>query len=192
MSFAPSFSGLPGETSHQTSSRPSAPHRVEADVPVPAMGRVERAAEEADARHGRPASMSREAPPNVAAKGVQMGGLDAVGDAVTGGLLGRAVEPRGRRSGRRRPYARDELPQLRRGAESGLIAPRAARRRMSTARCAAFFHDFLHGVFNFEGKIWRTLPMLAWRPGEMTRRYIAGERARFVSPIALVSCSPSS
>jgi hypothetical protein len=27
--------------------------------------------------------------------------------------------------------------------------------------------------------------MLAWRPGEMTRRYIAGERARFVSPIAL-------
>ena len=27
--------------------------------------------------------------------------------------------------------------------------------------------------------------MLAWHPGEMTRRYIAGERARFVSPIAL-------
>jgi hypothetical protein len=27
--------------------------------------------------------------------------------------------------------------------------------------------------------------MLAWRPGEMTRRYIAGERARFISPVAL-------
>ena len=40
-------------------------------------------------------------------------------------------------------------------------------------------------MFNFEGKIWRTLPMLAWRPGELTRRYIAGERARFVSPVAL-------
>jgi hypothetical protein len=38
---------------------------------------------------------------------------------------------------------------------------------------------------NFEGKFWRTLPMLAWRPGEMTRRYIAGERARFISPVAL-------
>ena len=24
---------------------------------------------------------------------------------------------------------------------------------------AAFFHDLLHGVFHFEGKIWRTLPM---------------------------------
>ena len=27
--------------------------------------------------------------------------------------------------------------------------------------------------------------MLAWRPGELTRRYIAGERARVISPIAL-------
>jgi hypothetical protein len=49
----------------------------------------------------------------------------------------------------------------------------------------AFFHDFLHGVLHFEGKVWHTLPLLAWRPGELTRRYIDGERARFVSPIAL-------
>ena len=49
----------------------------------------------------------------------------------------------------------------------------------------AFFQDFVQGLFNFEGKIWRTLPMLAWRPGDMTRRYIAGERARFISPVAL-------
>ncbi len=45
--------------------------------------------------------------------------------------------------------------------------------------------DFVQGLFNFEGKIWRTLPMLVWRPGEMTRRYIQGERARFVSPVAI-------
>lgn len=45
-------------------------------------------------------------------------------------------------------------------------------------------HDLLHGAFHFEGKILRTLPMLAWRPGELTRRYIEGERARFVSPLA--------
>jgi hypothetical protein len=49
----------------------------------------------------------------------------------------------------------------------------------------AFGHDLLHGVLHFEGKIWRTLPMLAWHPGALTRRYVAGERARFVSPIAL-------
>lgn len=48
-----------------------------------------------------------------------------------------------------------------------------------------FLFDFVQGLYNFEGKIWRTLPMLALQPGEMTRRYIAGERARFISPVAL-------
>lgn len=49
----------------------------------------------------------------------------------------------------------------------------------------AFFHDLLHGVFHFEGRIWRTLPMLAWQPGKLTREYIDGRRASYVSPIAL-------
>jgi hypothetical protein len=45
--------------------------------------------------------------------------------------------------------------------------------------------DFVTGLLNFEGKFWRTLPMLAWCPGDLTRRYIAGERVRYISPIAL-------
>lgn len=49
----------------------------------------------------------------------------------------------------------------------------------------AFFHDLLHGVFHFEGRIWHTLPLLAFRPGALTRRYIDGQRARFISPLAL-------
>src|SRR5690606_39095357 len=49
----------------------------------------------------------------------------------------------------------------------------------------AFFHDLLHGVLHFEGKIWRTLPILVWRPGQLTREYIDGRRATYVSPIAL-------
>lgn len=49
----------------------------------------------------------------------------------------------------------------------------------------AFGHDLLHGVLHLEGKAWRTLPKLLFRPGELTRRYIAGERARFVSPLAM-------
>ncbi|MFD2134068.1 DUF3667 domain-containing protein [Novosphingobium resinovorum] len=49
----------------------------------------------------------------------------------------------------------------------------------------AFFHDLLHGVFHFEGKIWRTVPLLAWRPGRLTREYVDGRRASYVSPIAL-------
>jgi hypothetical protein len=49
----------------------------------------------------------------------------------------------------------------------------------------AFFHDLLHGVFHFEGKVWRTIPMLALRPGKLTREYIDGRRASYVSPLAL-------
>jgi hypothetical protein len=50
---------------------------------------------------------------------------------------------------------------------------------------AAFWHDILHGVLHFDGKFWNTLPMLVWKPGELTRRYIHGERAKFISPMAL-------
>jgi hypothetical protein len=46
-------------------------------------------------------------------------------------------------------------------------------------------HDILHGVFHFEGKFWRTIPELFFHPGRLTRRYIDGERAKFISPMAL-------
>lgn len=49
----------------------------------------------------------------------------------------------------------------------------------------AFFHDLLHGAFHFEGRIWRTLPMLTFRPGKLTREYVDGRRASYISPIAL-------
>jgi hypothetical protein len=48
-----------------------------------------------------------------------------------------------------------------------------------------FGHDLLHGAFHFDGKFWRTLPALILRPGELTRRYIHGERVKFVSPLAM-------
>jgi hypothetical protein len=50
---------------------------------------------------------------------------------------------------------------------------------------ASLGHDIAHGVFHFEGRIWKTLPMLALHPGQLTRRYVHGERAKFVSPMAL-------
>jgi len=49
----------------------------------------------------------------------------------------------------------------------------------------AFLHDLLHGALHFEGRTWATLPMLVRRPGQLTRRYIEGERTRFVSPMGL-------
>lgn len=46
-------------------------------------------------------------------------------------------------------------------------------------------HEMVHGVLHFDGKVWTTLPLLATRPGFLTRDYIAGRRARYVSPFAL-------
>ena len=50
---------------------------------------------------------------------------------------------------------------------------------------SAILHDIVHGVLHLDGKFWLTLPMLAFKPGELTRRYIDGERAKFVSPMAM-------
>ena len=45
--------------------------------------------------------------------------------------------------------------------------------------------EVLHGVVHFDAKGWRTLPLLIMQPGLLTRRYIDGQRTRYVSPLAL-------
>jgi hypothetical protein len=45
--------------------------------------------------------------------------------------------------------------------------------------------ELAHGILHFDTKSWRTLPLLVARPGVLTRRYIDGQRARYVSPLAL-------
>ena len=45
--------------------------------------------------------------------------------------------------------------------------------------------EFLHGVLHFDTKGVRTAPLLTFRPGLLTRRYIDGQRTRYVSPMAL-------
>ena len=113
-----------------------------------------------------------------------MGEFEAIGDAVTGSMLGRAVEP-----GAGEPGAdghTHERACLNCGAMlAGDFCHNCGQKAHVHRTLTGFFHDLLHGVLHFEGKIWNTLPMLAWRPGELTRRYIGGQRARFVSPIAL-------
>lgn len=114
--------------------------------------------------------------------GVIMGELDAVADAITGGVLSRAVEPA---AGEGNDHA-DESICLNCGTP--LLGPhchRCGQHAHVHRSLTAFFHDLAHGVFHLEGKLWRTIPLLVWRPGELTRRYIEGQRASFVSPIAL-------
>lgn len=108
------------------------------------------------------------------------GGIEGVGEAVTGGMAARAVEPaagEGHGEGGACLNCGTELvgPHCHRCGQAGHVH----------RTLGAFWHDLAHSVLHFDGKLWRTLPLLAWRPGELTRRYVAGERARFVSPMAL-------
>lgn len=108
-------------------------------------------------------------------------GIGAIGEAMTGGLAARAVEPEageGRSAG--------EGACL--NCATPLIGPHCHQCGQAAhvhRTVTSWWHDLAHGVFHLDGKIWRTLPLLAWRPGELTRRYVAGERAKFVSPLAL-------
>ena len=70
-------------------------------------------------------------------------------------------------------------------ALSGPFCAKCGQRAHVHRSLRGFGHDLLHGAFHFEGKVWKTLPLLAWRPGDLTRRYIDGQRASFVSPVAL-------
>ena len=45
--------------------------------------------------------------------------------------------------------------------------------------------ELLHGVMHFDSRTWRTLPMLVFRPGRLTREWVEGKRARYVSPLAI-------
>lgn len=43
----------------------------------------------------------------------------------------------------------------------------------------------LADVFALDGRLWRSLPMLLFRPGRMTRNYLDGKRARYVPPFRM-------
>ncbi|MEH6827765.1 DUF3667 domain-containing protein [Parasphingorhabdus sp.] len=107
--------------------------------------------------------------------------LEAIGTAVEGGLIAKALEDEsGAAAGGKGGNC------LNCGAVvTGNYCPNCGQALHVHRSIGAFWHDILHGVLHFEGKFWRTLPLLAWKPGELTRRYIHGERARFISPMAL-------
>jgi hypothetical protein len=109
------------------------------------------------------------------------GEIEAAGELVTGGLLGRAVEPHAGEGAHGHGI-------ICLNCGTALVGPHCHQCGQSGhvhRTLGGIGHELLHGVFHFEGKLWRTLPLLAWRPGQLTRRYIDGERARFVSPIAI-------
>ncbi len=113
---------------------------------------------------------------------MSMDPVAAAGDLASGALLARAVEPgAGEAAG-----AHDTGSCLNCGASlSTRYCGECGQSAHVHTTLTSLGHDLVHGMFHFEGKIWRTAPTLFLRPGELTRRYIGGERANFVSPLAL-------
>lgn len=107
---------------------------------------------------------------------------EGIGGVIEGTLAGRAVEPsRGEAS-----TAGDGTACANCGATfTTTYCPECGQKRHVHRTISAIMHDLIHGVLHLDGKLWRTLPMLVFRPGQLTRRYIEGERAKFVSPMAM-------
>jgi hypothetical protein len=106
------------------------------------------------------------------------GELEAAGAAATAGLVGAAIEGRsGVRHG--------EGKCLNCGADvNGRYCANCGQPTHVHRTLAHVFEEFLHGLLHFDTKAWRTLPLLIARPGTLTRDYIFGRRARYISPLA--------
>jgi hypothetical protein len=115
-----------------------------------------------------------------------MGGEpEAAGDALTGAIIGHTLDrassgPTTGEAGHENALCRNCGAPLQGAFCSACGQPAHLHRSLSSIA-----HDILHGVFHLEGKIWRTIPELFVHPGRLTRRYIDGERVKFVSPMAM-------
>ena len=106
--------------------------------------------------------------------------LEAAGGAVTAGVIAGAIE---------KPTGHAGAPH---GACSDCGAE-VAGNFCSNCGQAAHVHrtllhlgeEILHGVMHFDGRLWRTLPLLILNPGRLTREWARGKRTRYVSPLAM-------
>ncbi|WP_303697512.1 DUF3667 domain-containing protein [Brevundimonas naejangsanensis] len=106
--------------------------------------------------------------------------LEAAGGAISAGVIAGAIEK----------------PTGHAGQPHGVCADCGAEvtgRFCSNCGQAAHVHrtllhlgeELLHGVMHFDGRLWRTLPLLIVNPGRLTREWVQGRRTRYVSPLAM-------
>lgn len=106
--------------------------------------------------------------------------LDAVGGAATGGLVSAAVSRPAGQAGQPHAVCADC------GTETlGRFCHNCGNPSHVHRTLRHLAEEVLHGVMHFDGRTWRTLPLLVFRPGRLTREWVEGKRARYVSPLAL-------
>ncbi|MBU1323723.1 MAG: DUF3667 domain-containing protein [Alphaproteobacteria bacterium] len=106
--------------------------------------------------------------------------IDAAGGAATAGLIGAAIErPTGHAGDAEGNCTDCGLPV------GGNFCSNCGQPTHVHRSLLHLVEEVLHGVVHFDGRIWRTLPLLALNPGRLTREWIQGRRTRYVSPLAI-------
>lgn len=108
--------------------------------------------------------------------------IEAAGDLITAGLVAKEVEGDKGRAGEENcgaPCANCGTPV------AASYCGHCGQKGHLHKSVLHLGEELIHGLLHFDTKGWRTLPLLVARPGELTRRYIDGQRTRFVSPLAL-------
>lgn len=114
------------------------------------------------------------------------GETEAAADVLTGAVAASALEPRGGGAVAHPPGDDAHAACFNCGAAlTDAYCAHCGQPAHLHRSITSLAHDILHSVFHFEGRFFRTLPELAIHPGRLTRRYIDGERAKFISPMTL-------
>jgi hypothetical protein len=105
--------------------------------------------------------------------------MEAAGALATAGAVAGAIEPGD-------PGQPGEGGCLNCGAElgGGRYCSNCGQSARPHRTLGGLVGEFLASLWNFDTKAWRTLPLLLFRPGTLTREYVYGKRARYISPLA--------
>jgi hypothetical protein len=106
--------------------------------------------------------------------------VDAIGAAATAGLASSALETPTGHAGEAQTHCTDCGAEL-----SGRFCSNCGQPAHVHRTLLHLGEELLHGVMHFDGRIWRTLPLLLFRPGTLTHDWVHGKRTRYVSPLAM-------
>lgn len=106
--------------------------------------------------------------------------LEAAGGAMTGGIIAGAIEKPTGQAGEPHTTCADCG-----AAVSGNFCSNCGQAAHVHRTLLHLGEELLHGVMHFDGRFWRTLPLLILNPGRLTREWVQGRRTRYVSPLAM-------
>lgn len=107
------------------------------------------------------------------------GELEAAGAMATAGAIASAIE------GREPTKPGDGLCPNCEAKVEGRYCASCGQATHANRKLFHLVEELLHSIFHLDTKLWRTLPMVVVRPGTLTRNYVYGKRARYISPLAL-------